>query len=157
MANYSKEIAHMLDRMLIKILHQDKSGFYKKALNHKLNLLDLLILRKLNETGEMKIGDLVAYLEIDRNVMTTSIKRLQSLKVIVKNTDIKDARRQMISLSEYGESFVQSLIKASMSEMDFVLKDVSVNEEKAILIFLSKVVQYHTTKYEIDAFDSNPK
>lgn len=157
MANYSKEIAHMLDRMLIKIMHQDKSGFYKQALKQKLNLLDLLILRKLNEAGSMKIGDLVTYLEIDRNVLTTSLKRLQSLKIIIKSTDAKDGRGQMISMSEYGESFVKTLIEASKSEMDFVLKDVTVNEEKAILKFLSKVVQYHTTKFDLEAFDAEQK
>ncbi|MDK2866783.1 MAG: hypothetical protein PWP51_774 [Clostridiales bacterium] len=157
MANYRKEIAHMLDRMLIKVLHQDKAGFYKKAVSAKLNLLDMLILRRLEEIGMMKLSDMVSYLEVDRNVLTTSLKRLQSVNLICKRTDSVDGRAQIIVLSEYGEQFVKALSEASQSEMDFVLQDITVNEEKAILKFLSKIVQYHTNKYELDAFDTKQK
>lgn len=150
MANYTKEIAHMLERYLIKILHQDKEGFYKAHLNTKLSLMEVLLLKRLGELREIRLSVLVEYLEIDRNVLTTTLKRLQSLNLVIKKPDLSDGRGQVIALSNYGWQFLCTLEDAAKDEIDFVLKDITINEEKAILKFLSKMVQYHTTKFELD-------
>jgi len=157
MANYTKEITHMLERYLIKILHQDKGGFYKENLNVKLSLVELLLLKQLKANGDRKLSDLLEYLEIDRNLLSTTIKRLQSLNYIVKKPDHADGRGQVIVLSSYGEQFLMTLEMCSKTEMDFVLKDITINEEKAILKFLSKMVQYHTTKFELDPLESQKR
>ncbi len=150
MANYTKEIAHMLDRMLIKVLHQDKTGFYKDKLNYKLSLVELLLLRRLNEEETVKLQSVIDYLEIDRNHMTTALKKLMSYKFVQKVPDKYDGRNQLIVVTDEGRRFLDELSEVSQKELDFVLKDVSINEEKAILIFLSKIVQYHTDKFDPD-------
>jgi len=155
MANYTKEISHMLERYFIKILHQDKGGFYKDDLNVKLSLVELLLLRQLQANGERKLSDLLEYLEIDRNLLATTIKKLQSLNYIVKKPDHIDGSGQVVMLSNYGEQFIMTLEKSMKAEMDFVLRDITINEEKAILKFLSKMVQYHTTKFELEQLESN--
>ncbi len=148
MANYTKEISHMLDRFQTKLLMQDKEGFYKKDLNLKLSMVELLTLRRIGELREVRLNDLIALLEIDRNLVNTTLKRLMALKLIGKEQDEADGRGQKVFLQPAGDVAYQKLLNSQGSEMAFVLSDVTINEEKAILKFLSKMVQYHTEKYE---------
>lgn len=148
MANYTKEISHMLDRFQTKLLMQDKEGFYKKDLNLKLSMVELLTLRRIGELREVRLNDLIALLEIDRNLVNTTLKRLMALKLIGKEQDEADGRGQKVFLQPAGDVAYQKLLKSQGNEMAFVLNDVTINEEKAILKFLSKMVQYHTEKYE---------
>lgn len=148
MANYTKEISHMLDRFQTKLLMQDKEGFYKKDLNLKLSMVELLTLRRIGELREVRLNDLIALLEIDRNLVNTTLKRLMALKLIGKEQDEADGRGQKVFLQPAGDVAYQKLLNSQGNEMAFVLSDVTINEEKAILKFLSKMVQYHTEKYE---------
>ncbi|MDH8678626.1 MarR family transcriptional regulator [Fusibacter bizertensis] len=149
MANYTREIAHMLDRLNTKILTQDKNGYFRKDLKVKLNLVELLLLKQLGESGEVKLNQLIKTLEVDRNLITTTVKRLSSLKLVQKRADEIDGRGQVIVLLPAGKELYNSLITQQSRELDFILDDVTINEEKTILKFISKMVQYHTDKFEI--------
>ena len=149
MANYTREIAHMLDRLNTKILTQDKTGYFRKDLKVKLNLVEILLLKQLGEHGEVKLNQLIKTLEVDRNLITTTVKRLCSLKLVQKRTDEVDGRGQVISLLPAGRELYSELITQQSKELDFILDDVTINEEKTILKFISKMVQYHTEKFEI--------
>lgn len=149
MANYTREIAHMLDRLNTKILTQDKAGYFRKDLKVKLNLVEILLLKQLGEHGEVKLNQLIKTLEVDRNLITTTIKRLSSLKLVQKRADEIDGRGQVISLLPAGKELYSELIIQQSKELDFILDDVTINEEKTILKFISKMVQYHTEKFEI--------
>lgn len=149
MANYSREISHMMDRLNIKTLSQDKNGFYRKHLSIKLNLLEILMLKQIKEGETVRIHTLIKHLEIDRNLLNTTLKRLISLKLVTKRMDDLDKRGQIVEVTAYGEAIYEEIKLAQQNELDFMLSDVSINEEKAILKFISKIVQYHTEKYEV--------
>lgn len=149
MANYTREIAHMLDRLNIKILSQDKSGYFKNQLKVKLNLAEILLLKQIGEQEAVKLNDLIKTLEVDRNFVTTTVNRLVGLKVLHKRADISDARSQVIMLTPSGKDLYEALKEQQSKELDFVLSDITINEEKTVLKFISKIVQYHTEKYEI--------
>lgn len=149
MANYSREIAHLLDRLYIKTLSQDKKGYYKKNLKVKLNLAEVLLLKQVGERGEVKLTHLINVLEVDRNFLTTTIKRLIGLKILVKTPDETDGRGQIISLTPSGKELYDALMEEQQKELAFILNDITINEEKTALKFISKIVQYHTEKYEI--------
>lgn len=149
MANYSREIAHLLDRLYIKTLSQDKKGYYKKNLKVKLNLAEVLLLKQVGERGEVKLNHLINVLEVDRNFLTTTIKRLIGLKILVKTPDEADGRGQIISMTPSGKELYDALMEEQQKELAFILNDITINEEKTALKFISKIVQYHTEKYEI--------
>jgi DNA-binding MarR family transcriptional regulator len=149
MANYSKEITHMLDRLYTKLLSFDKNGVYKDGLHQKLNLMEFLIVKKIGDAGTIRLNVLIDQMEIDRNLVTTTIKKLCSMKIAKKMQDPEDGRGQLISLQPDGELLYKRLLEIQKSEIDFVLNDVTINEEKTILKFISKIVQYHTDKFEI--------
>jgi DNA-binding MarR family transcriptional regulator len=71
------------------------------------------------------------------------------MKIAKKMQDPEDGRGQLISLQPDGELLYKRLLEIQKSEIDFVLNDVTINEEKTILKFISKIVQYHTDKFEI--------
>lgn len=149
MANYSKEITHMLDRLYTKLLSFDKNGVYKDSVHHKLNLMEFLIVKKIGDAGTIRLNSLIDATEVDRNLVTTTIKKLCSMKIAKKMQDPSDKRGQLISLQPEGVALYQRLLEIQRSEIDFVLNDVTVNEEKTIIKFISKIVQYHTEKFEI--------
>ncbi len=150
MANYTREISHMMDRMLIKIMSQDKKGFYPSKLLHKLSLLDILMIKTVGESESIQLNSLVKTLELDRNLIDISVKKLVSMKFINKRQGERDKREKWIKLTESGERIYKLLLEAQLSEMEFVLNDITINEEKTVLKFLSKIVQYHTDKYDLN-------
>lgn len=149
MANYTREIAHMLDRLNTKTLAQDKDGYFRKNLKVKLNLIEMLIIKHIGEHGEVRLHHLIKVMEVDRNLVTTTVKRLISLKLLQKKADDEDGRSQVISITASGRETYEDLLKEQQKELDFILNDITINEEKTILKFISKIVQYHTEKYEI--------
>lgn len=149
MANYSREIAHMLDRLYTKILSQDKNGYFKNDLALRLSLMELLIIKRVGEAETIRLNVLIESLEIDRNLVTQAIKKLCSMKLATKKKDPVDGRGQCISLLPAGQSIHGQILELQKDELDFILSDVTINEEKTILKFISKIVQYHTEKFEI--------
>ncbi len=149
MANYTREISHMMDRMLIKIMSQDKRGFYPSELLHRMSLLDILVIKSIGENKEIQLNVLIKTLELDRNLIDISVKNLIGLKLILKKPGEKDKREKSLTLSHSGEKLYKTLLDAQLSEMEFVLNDITINEEKTILKFLSKIVQYHTEKFDL--------
>ncbi len=149
MANYTREIAHMLDRLNTKILAQDKNGYYIKQLKVELNLAEVLILKQLGESGSIKLNALIKHLEVDRNFINTTLKRMVTAKWVQKNPDPEDGRSQILSLLQPGRDLYHELLKQQQSELDFVLNDITINQEKTILKFISTIVQYHTEKYKV--------
>ena len=149
MANYTREISHMLDRLYTKVLSQDKNGYYRKTMKTKLNLAEMLLLRHVGIEGEVKLNHLIKVLEVDRNFVTTTVNRLVGMKVLTKRPDTSDGRIQMVSMTPSGRELYLVLAEEQRKELAFILDDITINEEKTILKFISKIVQFHTEKYEI--------
>ncbi len=150
MANYTREISHMMDRMLTKVLKQDRKGYYQEQLIFKLSLLDVLAVKMIGEHKALDLASLIKGLELDRNLVDTSLKNLIGLKLVMKQKGKRDKREKLLVLTEQGHVLYQKLMQAQLSELEFILNDITINEEKTILKFLSKIVQYHTEKYEIN-------
>lgn len=149
MANYTNEIAHMMERLFVKILSQDKEGFFNKTLDYNVNLIDLLMMSKLYNK-ELRISSLVDQLEINRNLVNTTLSKLISDRIVAKRTDPDDGRGQLVGLTSHGKRVAESIFSHKQKELAFMLSDITINEEKAILKFLSKYVQYHTERYEVE-------
>jgi len=115
----------------------------------KLNLAEMLLLRHVGIEGEVKLNHLIKVLEVDRNFVTTTVNRLVGMKVLTKRPDTSDGRIQMVSMTPSGRELYLALAEEQRKELAFILDDITINEEKTILKFISKIVQFHTEKYEI--------
>lgn len=140
----------MMEILTRKFMHFDKSGMKLPKTMVKFSFMDLMVLIELKKNGKSTTQELIGFFEVDRGIMTTVVSRLVSLGLIDKVKDDKDRRKTYIYLTDLGEQFYKELEDQEQMALYFVLKDMSINEQKAILKFLSRVNQLTVEKYHLD-------
>ncbi|QXM05223.1 MarR family winged helix-turn-helix transcriptional regulator [Crassaminicella indica] len=140
MANYYHEINRMIDKLMHKVLVYDRKGFKING-KEELSLLDIHVLRKIGQEDNKKIYELINDLEIDRGVVASVTKKLILNGYIIKERSEEDKRVYIIKLTDAGKEMYEKTLKVQKDLLDFVLSEVTLNEEKAILKFLSKINQ----------------
>lgn len=141
MANYYNEINKIMEKIVNKLLIVDKKGLRIGKKNEELSLLDILIIKKVGSNNMKPIYSLVKETEIDRGTMTSIINKLVTNGYMKKEKAKEDKRVNMVTLTEDGEEIYNKILKIQVGLLDFILNDVTLNEEKAILKFLSKIKQ----------------
>ncbi len=141
MANYYDEINKMMEKIVNKLLIIDKKGFKLRKKNEELSLLDIFVLKNIGSNNMKPIYSLVKETEIDRGLMTSIINKLVANGYIKKEKAKEDKRVNMVILTEEGESVYNKILKSQGAFLDFILDDITLNEEKTILKFLSKINQ----------------
>lgn len=141
MANYYNEINKMMEKIVNKLLIIDKKGFKLGKKNEELSLLDIYVLKNIGSNSMKPIYRLVKETEIDRGLMTSIINKLLANGYIKKEKAKEDKRVNMVILTEEGEAVYNKILKSQGEFLDFILNDITLNEEKAILKFLSKINQ----------------
>ncbi|WP_129600265.1 MarR family winged helix-turn-helix transcriptional regulator [Anaerophilus nitritogenes] len=141
MANYYPQINKMIDKLMHQVLIYDRKGFKIGSKLENLSLLDIHTLRKIEEKEDTKIYELVEELEIDRGIISSVIKKLIQNGYIVKEKSKEDKRVYILKLTTEGKEMCTKTMEIQKKLLGFVLEDMSLNEEKAILKFLSKINQ----------------
>jgi DNA-binding MarR family transcriptional regulator len=140
-ANYYKEINKIMEKIIHKALILDKKGFKIGKKNQDLSLLDMLIIKKIGKESKKSIYNLVKETEVDRGVIATIINKLVATGYIIKEKAEEDKRVNMVSLTQEGEAVYNMLVDSQKEFFDVILNDITLNEEKTILKFLSKINQ----------------
>ncbi|WP_432662761.1 transcriptional regulator [Wukongibacter baidiensis] len=141
MANYYNQINMMMEKIINKILITDKKGFKIGRKNEELSLLDILVIKKIGSNSMKPIYSLVKETEIDRGVISSIINKLVANGYIKKEKAKEDKRVNMVILTEEGEEVYNKILKGQSDILEFILNDITLNEEKTIIKFLSKVNQ----------------
>lgn len=148
MANYYKEINHMMEKVLYKLIKYDKAGIKIVEKNEKYSFIDLMVIREIGKKGEITVFDLLSQIEVDRGILATSINRFTSSGYVVKERSKLDKRKFLLYLTEEGKNLCNLLNDLENDELGFILKDMTINEQKAILKFLSRLNQLTVDKYD---------
>lgn len=148
MANYYKEINHMMEKVLYKLIKYDKAGIRILEKNEKYSFIDLMVIREIGKKGEITVFDLLSQIEVDRGILATSINRFTSAGYVVKERSKLDKRKFLLYLTDEGKSLCSLLNDLENDELGFILKDMTINEQKAILKFLSRLNQLTVDKYD---------
>ncbi|WP_053955823.1 MarR family winged helix-turn-helix transcriptional regulator [Inediibacterium massiliense] len=141
MANYYPQINKMIDKLMHQVLIYDRKGFKIGNKLENLSLLDIHALRKIEERDDTKIYELVEELGVDRGVISSVIKKLMQNSYIIKEKSKEDKRVYILKLTTEGKEMCTKTMEIQKKLLNFVLEDMSFNEEKAILKFLSKINQ----------------
>jgi DNA-binding MarR family transcriptional regulator len=141
MANYYKEINKMIERLVHRVLIYDRTGFKSGMKAETLSLLDVYILKKIGEVESKKIYELVHEMEMDRGIVASSTNKLVSCGFVEKQKSQEDKRVFILRLTEEGRHLWEKNQGVHAELLNVVLGDVTLNEEKAILKFLSKMNQ----------------
>ncbi len=141
MGNYYNEINRMLDKVIHKVLIYDRRGFKVGVKGEALSLLDLDILRRVGEQDYKKLYALVEEMEMDRGLISSCVQKLALNGYLEKEKSKKDKRAYIVRLTELGRRMTEDNLEKQKELLHFILDDMSLNEEKAILKFLSKINQ----------------
>ncbi|SKC55252.1 MarR family winged helix-turn-helix transcriptional regulator [Maledivibacter halophilus] len=141
MANYYNEINRMIEKIAHKVLISDKRKFKVARKNQEFSLLEMFIIKKIGKNEIKSIYELVKEMEIDRGLVTSIIKKLVITGYIKKEKAQEDKRVNMLRLTVSGKEIYNEIIVGQQEFFEFILSDVTLNEEKAILKFLSKINQ----------------
>ncbi len=148
MANYYKEINRILEKIIYKVLSIDKSGIELEDVHEKLSFLDIHILKKVGDEIEKSMQSLIKEMDFERGIITPIINKMVACGYIIKEKSERDKRVFNLRLTEDGKRVYNKIIENEKELFKFILKDITLNEEKAVLKFLSKINQTTVDKYE---------
>jgi len=141
MANYYREIYKMLDKVIYKACFLDRKGISFDRNGEKFSLLDIFIIKIVKKYSPTTMNEIIKGIDIDRGIVSPIINRLVQKKYLAKTKSDADKRVYKITLTEKGEELWEKINSREKGLLDFVLSDITLNEEKAVLKFLSKINQ----------------
>jgi len=152
MSRYYFEIGTIMMKVMRKILSTDHDKIQVQADKEGFTIRASFFIVELGRHTHMTFGEIEEGLEIDRKTLISLISKLQKRKVIDKHTSEDDKRQQWIVLTDKGHRIRLELIGQAEQLMGFALADLTINEEKAVLKFFSKLLQTTVTAPELESF-----
>lgn len=139
MSVYQKDIRRIMKQLML--IYETKTVYDKERKLERLGIVELMILEHLRDHKKVTLHDLLEIYELKRTKLISLIKKMQEYDYIIKEENPIDKRSSYLVLGPKGESFLESYGKHEAVFLDFVLRDMTINEEKAIVKFLSKIQQ----------------
>lgn len=139
MSVYSNEINQMINKILEKAVY--KKDNEKALLPKEITLLNFFILKRINTKNQVVLTELRDEIDIDYNTLRKEILNLERIGLINRTEDPKDKRRRFIKITKHGKKQIKEVNSLIESKLNFVINNFSVNEEKAVLKFLSRINQ----------------
>lgn len=151
MAVYYNEIKKITEKLFQKFIQLSKFDLNYEARDY--SFLELLVLKRINNSHvDLTINQWLDEFDLKNQTVNATLKKLISNGDLRKVKSESDQRKTFIMPTDKGKK-VMALFYASEDEiLDFILKEMTVNEEKAILKFLSKLNQLTVEKYN----ENNP-
>jgi DNA-binding MarR family transcriptional regulator len=146
MSVYSNEINQMIHKILEKVVYEKDDE--RILMPKNMTLLDFFILKRINAKDKVILTDLKDEVDIDYNTIRKEISYLENLDLINKIEDPNDKRRKFIQVTKQGKEQIKESEDQIEEKLKFVIKDFSVNEEKAVLKFLSRINQLTLTHFK---------
>lgn len=146
--NHNQSILKMVEILIKKFIEKDKAGIRVDELSQFNSFSELVLLNELGRIERIGTQDLLRIVELDRGILDTLMKHLMARNLIYKEKDEVDKRKAYIGLTDQGRLQLESFRRIEEESMQFVMHDMSINEQKAILKFLSRINQLTVDKYE---------
>ena len=142
MSVYQKDIVRIMKHLMLT--YESRIVLNKERKLERFSAIELSILDYVVTNDEVTQHELIEFLELKRSKLISIIKKMIDYNYLSKIENINDKRSNFITLGPKGKEILSDYDKHEAVFLDFVLKDMTINEEKAIVKFLSKMQQ---TKY----------
>lgn len=149
MAQLYQDIEKVFEKIFTKLLSLDRRGVRINGKNEKFGFIDAMILRLVGHSEGMSIFDLIYNLDVDRGIVSTSVSKLTKGKYILKERSPQDGRVFILRLTKEGETLFEGLKKTEKELVQFLLKDSTINEQKAVFKFLGRISQTMVDGYSV--------
>lgn len=139
MSIYSSEINQMVNKLLDKVTCTDVK---KKILEkQELNIFNYIILKKIREKDGIIFTEILNDVDVNYDVLRNKIEELLIKGYIEKKVSKEDKRKKSLYITNLGQKEFIKFKFFIEEKINFTISDFSVNEEKAVLKFLSRVNQ----------------
>lgn len=139
MSVYQNDIKRIMKQLLL--IYETKIVYDKERKLERLGISELAILEYLDQEVKVTLNDLLMILDLKRTKALSIIKKLQEHDYIRKENNPEDRRSSYLVLTLKGQACLNSYTNHEAHFLEFVLKDMTINEEKTIVKFLSKIQQ----------------
>ena len=151
MAVYYNEIKKITEKIFQKFIQLSKYDLSYEAKEY--SFFELVLLKQIiNSKEKMTINQWLDEFDLKNQVVNSTLKKLISNGDLRKEKSETDHRKTFIIPTGKGKKVISLFYISEDKILDFVLKEMTVNEEKAILKFLSKLNQLTVEKYN----ENNP-
>lgn len=141
MANYTHQIQTMLERVALRLSTLNQKGIVLNNTRYKLQILEISILKQVEKSPGISINEVGLLLQVDRVEITKSLRKLSSYKLIDKTQSKGDKRSVILDITEKGMNILKVYSQIEKGILDELLAKMTINDEKAILKFLSTISQ----------------
>lgn len=148
MNSYRLSIERMIEKIMSKVLRYDRMSFPLDNQQHKVTLIELWLLKELQRQA-LSIQEIAERFDLSRDLVSRSVERLERLGLVEKTVSLEDKRIRRIGLSDIGKRALESWQSHEKDYLDYVLGEMTVNEQKAVLKFLSRMNQLTVGKYDL--------
>lgn len=148
MNSYRLSIERMIEKIMSKVLRYDRMSFPLDDKQHKVTLIELWLLKELQRQA-LSIQEIAERFDLSRDLVSRSVERLERLGLVDKVVSLEDKRIRRIGLSDIGILALERWQSHEKEYLDYVLGEMTVNEQKAVLKFLSRMNQLTVGKYDL--------
>lgn len=138
MAQYSEELKNMLYKTLLRSYRIQQKG---KVFYYHINLdfIDIGLLSAIADGYTIK--GLCQLTQLERRVVAKAVDRFVKAGFVTKQPVVDDKRSVQLALTEQGNDCVKAADQFIRQPIDFATAELTLNEEKAVLKYLSRLHQ----------------
>lgn len=142
MSVYQKDIVRIMKHLMLT--YETRIVLNKERKLERFSAVELTMLDYVGSHEYVTQHELLDSMDLKRSKQLSIIKKMIDYGYLSRRENLKDKRSSYIELGPKGIDMLSEYDKHEQIFLDFVLKDMTINEEKAIVKFLSKMQQ---TKY----------
>jgi DNA-binding MarR family transcriptional regulator len=132
------------DQLEIFTTHMQKVNRYLRCKTfdneeRTISRVQWLLLRYLYRQPKRTIGQLAAHLDVRQSTMSQMLDRLEKAELIIRQTDLLDARIKLVELTSAGAAFIRQTEEAWMEALSESFAHFTDEERLAIVSLMEKL------------------
>ena len=107
---------------------------------HKMTRPEWIVLFCLNQQAGLNAQQISNVTGRHKTSISTAVRQLQTKKLIVRNTDIKDGRRQVLRVTDTGQKIYKAILGNFVAREGEMMACLDAAERSALMAILDKMI-----------------
>ena len=108
---------------------------------HKMTRPEWIVLFCLNQQPSLNAQQISNVTGRPKTSISTAVRQLQKKKLIVRHTDAKDGRRQVLLATEAGQKIYKAILRSFIAREEDMLACLDRNERRVLMALLDKMIE----------------
>lgn len=133
--DFSEQVGHLLRRA-----YQRHTALFQQIIpDTQLTAAQFVVLCAVRDSGACSLSHIVKQTAIDQATIRGVIDRLKSRKLVVVRHDEMDRRKVLVSLTDAGQSLVESMVPFAFDITEHTFSGFNPAERMALIYLLNKM------------------